>query len=230
MFTAVFDSLQKARDKRRAEKMRQCERKDLPSSFPELANIHPQLTQIEQEYRPLHDTYIKVISDRLNAVSLRQAALLAWMVRERPVQRILDTGSGFSSMVLRAEAQSKPGVAHFAVEDNTFWLNRTTEFLREQKLPAENVLSWDEFKSNKALSCFDLVFHDMGNMTTRITSLLEIESRVTPEAWLILDDMHKGSYYPHALRTLGDRWMTQSLVDLTLDDSGRYACICRRKF
>ena len=228
MIETMLTTLDEVRAKRRTHKLRRGERAQFLHSFPELMNEEQTLTGIEDEYRAWHAAYTEGVSDALNAVSLRQVALLALLVRTRPVSRILDTGSGFSSFVFAREGQLKGGVNHFSVEDNDFWRGRTIEFLRENALPSENVLSWKAFQADKSLGYFDLVFHDLGNMTTRILSLSEIEPRLSPNAWLILDDMHKTGYSPHALRLLGEGWVAQSLVDLTLDEFGRYAYICRR--
>src|SRR5439155_4488825 len=98
--------------------------------------------------------YTATISDTLNAISLRQAALLAFLVRTRPVRRILDTGSGFSSFVLGREAKRKQNVTHFAVEDNELWGGRTKEFLRENNLFPESVISWKAFQGDPSLRDF----------------------------------------------------------------------------
>jgi hypothetical protein len=108
-------------------------------------------------------------------------------------------------------------------------LARTTQFLQDQELPADGLLSWEAFLADKTVRDFEFIFHDLGNMTTRIISLPEIEGRATPDAWLLLDDMNKAIYSPHVLRLLGERWIVQSLLDLTMDEHERYACICRRK-
>jgi len=229
MIDSMFKTVDEVRVKRRTQKMRRNEEKQLQHSFPELINQERQLDKIAQEYRTLHAAYTTSVSDTLNAVSLRQVALLAFLIRARPVSRVLDTGSGFSSFVLGREAKRKENVTHLAVEDNEFWRGRTKEFFRENGLPPENVISWKAFQADASFCDFDLVFHDLGNMTTRILSLSQIESRLSPSGWLILDDMHKPTYCPHALRMLGERWIAQSVVDLTLDEVGRFAYICRQR-
>jgi predicted O-methyltransferase YrrM len=229
MIESIFRTMDEVRAKRRTQKIRRKEKDQFQHSFPELVNKKQQLDDIAQQYAAAHAAYTTGISDTLNAISLRQAALLAFLVRTRSVTRLLDTGSGFSSFVLGSEAKCKHNVRHLAVEDNEFWRSRTKEFLRENGLPAENVISWKAFQADSSLCGFDLIFHDLGNMTTRILSLREIESRLAPSCWLILDDMHKSTYCPHALRLLGERWIVQSLVDLTLDEVGRFAYICRQR-
>lgn len=229
MLETVFKTIDKVRDKRRASHLVRSEHLELPGSFPELLNHEEELAGLREEYHALHTHYTTSVSDTFAAISLPQVALLAWLVRTQPFQRILDTGSGFSSFVLRREAMRKTGVTHYAVEDNIYWLGRTKEFLAGHDLPSDQVLSWDEFQADTKLTGFDFAYHDMGNMTTRIISLPEIERRASPSAWLILDDMHKAAYWPHAQRMLGDRWIVQSLVELTLDEHDRYAYICRRK-
>jgi len=229
MIDSMLKTVDQVRAKRRTQKMRRDEEEQLRHSFPELVNQEQQLDKIAQEYRTLHAAYTTSVSDTLNAISLRQVALLAFLIRTRPVSRVLDTGSGFSSFVLGNEAKRKENVTHFAVEDNEFWRGRTKEFLHENNLPPENVISWKAFQADSSLCDFDLVFHDLGNMTTRILSLSQIEPRLSSQGWLILDDMHKPTYCPHALRMLDERWIAQSLVELTLDAVGRFAYICRQR-
>jgi predicted O-methyltransferase YrrM len=144
-----------------------------------------------------------------------------------PVKSVMDTGSGFSSFVMRREAISKGGIHHVALEDNEFWLGKTREFLTAEGVPNDNVLSWNDYQ--KSPGKFDLIFHDLGNPTTRILSLPTIRDSVTPGGLLLLDDMHKQHYAPHVPNILGDGWALESLLGLTLDSLGRFAYAARPK-
>jgi predicted O-methyltransferase YrrM len=198
--------------------------------FPELptSKNDPLLRQIMEEYRPLHEDYVRAVSHPDIAISLEQAGLLAYLARHTPVRRVLDTGSGFSSLVLRLEALDKPGMQCVSVDDNRMWLEKTRDVLRAHAAPGENLLLWDDFAASRSLTGFDLIYHDMGGMTTRIFSLPEVAARLADNGLLILDDMHFDSYAPHIENSLLAGWSVSSMVKLTMDPEGRYAAIARR--
>jgi hypothetical protein len=95
-------------------------------------------------------------------------------------------------------------------------------------LSDDNILLWRDFESRTDDETFDFIFHDMGDPTTRIPALPTMTRRLAPDGLLILDDMHKPHYYPHALRILGDDWIVESIVDLSLDSLGRFAYVAKR--
>jgi len=205
------------------------ERQHLHESFPEIAELMASLPTVMDEYRDVHDEYTSSVSDPRNAISLETAALLALCVRKFPLRRIMDTGSGFSSYLLRRECENKQETEHWSIEDDTHWLRRTIGFLQAHSLSSDNLLLWDEFQLRAQLRNFDLIFHDMGSMRSRVASLPEIETRLSESGMLVLDDMHKPSFREAAHLQLQSRFKLQSLVGLTLDLHGRFAYIARRK-
>jgi predicted O-methyltransferase YrrM len=198
--------------------------------FPELpvSKSDSKLQLLQEEYRPLYTRYVTEVSRADVAISLEQVALLAYLVRRSNFNRVLDTGSGFSSLVLRLEAVRKPGVQCVSVEDNAMWLEKTRDFLRANNAPDENLLLWDQFAASRTYTNFDLIYHDMGGMTTRLFSLPEVTTRLTPEGLLILDDMHFDCFAPHVENPLLNGWHLSSLIKLTMDSEGRYAAVARR--
>lgn len=184
---------------------------------------------ISNEYAADHAYYVNNISDSLAAISLKQVGFLAWLIRQRKPQKVLDTGSGFSSYVFRKE-QHNESERHLAVEDHDGWRQKTKDYLTQKHLSPENVLLWQDCQSNPQLhGQYDLIYHDMGNMTTRIVSLPTIITWLAPRGILVLDDMHKATYHPHALQLLKDhQFIWSSLVKLTADEYGRFAFITRR--
>jgi predicted O-methyltransferase YrrM len=198
--------------------------------FPELPTSQndPLLNLVKEEYRPLYQRYTTEVSRADIAISLEQVALLAYLIRYKNFVRVLDTGSGFSSLVLRLEAMRKTGVQCVSVEDNEMWLDKTREFLRANGAPDENLMLWDKFAASRTYTNFDLIYHDMGGMTTRLFSLPEVTTRLAPEGLLILDDTHFECYAPHVEHSLLAGWTVSTLVQLSMDSEGRYASVARR--
>jgi hypothetical protein len=130
---------------------------------------------------------------------------------------------------LRRECENKQGMEHWSIEDDAHWLQRTIGFLQAHSLSSDNVLLWEEFRLRAQLRNFDLIFHDMGSMTSRVASLPEIETRLSASGLLILDDMHKRFFREAAHLQLQSRFKLQSLVSLTLDLHGRFAYIAKHR-
>jgi hypothetical protein len=107
---------------KRTNGLRQLETARLSQHFPLLprGRSDARLKAIEAEYAPFHDTYVAEVSTARAAVSLEQAALLAYLVRTCEFRSVMDSGSGFSSFVLRRESQRKGGIVHVSVEDADF--------------------------------------------------------------------------------------------------------------
>ncbi len=206
------------------------ERSTLREVFPNPAETAAALQRLEDEYRDDHRDYIENISSPRAAMSLRQVALLAHLVRLRGerLKRVADLGSGFSSYVLARESQ-RQGFAHFAVDDHEGWLDKTRAFAERRGLALDGLMTWDAFRGADGPRNLDFIFHDLGNTTTRILALPVIEECAAEGAWLLVDDMHKPHYAPHAIGFLKPRWHLSSLVEFTLDDYGRYAYLARRQ-
>jgi len=226
----VGGRVDRLRARARRETLRRGERARLAEAFPELPRSpdDPTLLALQEEYADAHRHYVTRVSDAAQPVSLKSAALLAWLVRGGGHSRVVDLGSGFSSYVLRREAARLGTVEHWAVDDDARWLETTRRYVRDQGSSDERIEAWETFRRRRPFPPFDLVFHDLGNMSTRTLCLPEVAERVAPGGLLILDDMHKPEYAPHALHHLREGWTSSSLVTLTHDALGRYAYIARR--
>ena len=94
-----------------------------------------------------------------------------------------------------------------------------------------NVLLWQDIKdSHEYDGKFQLIYHDMGNMTTRLFSLKTIIRWLAPNGLLILDDMHKRYYNIHTPQILAEEKMrSSSIIALTIDNIKRYAWVAKRE-
>lgn len=181
--------------------------------------------------RPAYDLYIQSVSTAEMAVSWESACFLYAVAALRQPQRLLDLGSGFSSYVLRAyAAQAQHPAEVTSVDDNRHWLTQTAQFLTSQGLPADRLWAWDEFRQQPTRPGFDLVFHDLGTMSTRAAALPHVLQCVSAAGALILDDMHKVEYHATAHQTVPqDGWTLLSARRHTLDGLGRFSEVALRR-
>ena len=202
------------------------DRRRLARALPVFARGHPALSRWREALAPVHDAYCRDRSDRIMAMSLETAAALAVLIEGSGARRIADLGSGFSSYVARKAA---PDAEAWSVDDSDEWIEVTRTYLREHEMDTGQLVSWKEFLDRTQGTYFDLVFHDLGIMETRIASLPDAIRRVKPGGgWLLLDDMHMIGYAPGAwprLREAG--FTTYSLRSLTIDSISRFAVLAR---
>ena len=201
--------------------------KQLRKIFPQKL-IHKKLPDAV-EYRSMrsaYDQYIKDISNKNMAVSWETSCYMQGIARARHATKILDLGSGFSSYVFREYAKkfNHNAVIH-SVDDNEFWLEKTKSFLAGFDMPIDNLIALPNFQKENKLK-FDLIFHDLGNMTTRAQLLPLVLKVIEPNGLLILDDMHKKKYRVEANREIKKAGLSIfSLRKYTLDEIGRFAAI-----
>lgn len=164
----------------------------LRKRFPQIDR--PLSNDLQQELAAEHAEYVASVSTASMAASLETATLLWRLCDAVKPTRLLDTGSGFSSFVLRRWAGEQEYAAVWSVDDDAQWLERTRAFLASRKLTDRGLMTWEAFAAQDN-GPFDLVFHDMGTMATRIHSLPAVLRRVTPDTGVIvLDDTHNRKY------------------------------------
>ena len=180
--------------------------------------------------RPAINEYCRDVSTAEMALSLKAASLLVALCEQKRPARVLDTGSGFSSYLLRLYArQARHPVEVWSVDDAEPWLARTAEFLKSKGLAAEKLMTWHDFADGD-LKDFDLVLHDLGNLATRAQSLPELLPRLADGGLLLLDDVHhRRRLWNPAMQTFADRgFEVVTLRRLTLDGFGRWSCLASR--
>jgi predicted O-methyltransferase YrrM len=166
--------------------------------------------------------YVSTVSVADHAVSLESATYLLWLCERLAPRRLLDTGSGFSSYVLRGWAANHDATV-LSLDNDLVWLRRTENYLASKGLSTDGLMEWDKFD---ALSHepFDLVLHDLGDPAVRVASMEAIAGTVAPAGVVLFDDLHFQAVYKEARRVTavaGRRFL--GLRPVTIDPLRRYA-------
>lgn len=181
---------------------------------------------IRQYLQPYYEEYISTISTEVMAIGFETAVFMTVLCNLQKPKRILDLGSGFSSLVFRLyarRAEQKPEV--YSVDDDQKWLQATRQYLATNQVADNNVTSWTTFTSQKQ-EFFDFILHDLGRMDVRTKTLENALSLAQSGGVIILDDVHKHAYRSHARRILDHLNLTYfSLRELTRDKFGRYCML-----
>jgi predicted O-methyltransferase YrrM len=175
---------------------------------------------------PDYVEYVATVSTGGQAISLELATFLHVLCRLVKPNRLLDTGSGFSSFVFRLFQKEAPNdVEVWSADDSPVWLDKTRDFLERKNVPTENLVSWESFV-RCVTDPFDLVLHDLGSTALRQESLPTAMSLALPGGYLVVDDWHKRQIRSSARRTLKGRGVSHfSLKRLTEDQFGRYSLL-----
>jgi len=165
--------------------------------------------------------------DRSHGYLLELAVFLLVLCELLKPQRILDLGSGFSSVVFRRymlDARPEPAVC--TVDDSPDWLEKTRGFLASHSLPTSDLVTWDSFLQ-QGRGSFDLVLYDLfGPMQLRIAALPRALQLARAGRIIVLDDIDREIYGPYARRLVKQsRMPSYSLRLLTRDSFGRYALL-----
>lgn len=177
-----------------------------------------------------YEDYVSTVSTVDMAVSWETARLLYALASILRPREALDLGSGFSSFVLRKyAAQADQECRVTSIDDNRHWLNQTAAYLQRSGLNGERVDHWDDFCRATSGGKFDLVFHDLGDMTLRAAALPVVLRCLAPRGVLVLDDMHKVVYRRQAERQVRHKGLRVfSARRQTLDSIGRFSEIALR--
>lgn len=216
------------RDRRHKEAIRR-ELKDTTARFPALAALHETRSASWALLAEPYEEYCSTVSSPVWAVSPQTAAMMHALCTLLRPRSVLDLGSGFSSFALRRYCRDENGscTVH-TVDDDAQWLERTREFLVKGGLPIDGTYVWNSFQEH-ARPPYDLILHDMGRMNTRLETLPRVLGLTNADGLVVLDDMHKPEYAPHALeRCSGAGFVVCPLPTTTLDSMGRYAAFAFR--
>lgn len=176
-----------------------------------------------------YSEYICATSNIEMTASLSVISLLVLLCKQPQVKRVVDLGSGFSSFALRLFAESH-SINVCSVDDNQAWLEKTRQFLDQHSLNTKELYTWDEFRS-KEVEAFDLVFHDMGNMQTRIEAFSQVMTLGHNATYYIMDDVHKSKYRQQLKAKIeaGQKYQYISLEILTRDSIGRHSGLVMKR-
>jgi predicted O-methyltransferase YrrM len=200
----------------------------LKREFPALKHLEEFAQQAMIELEPSYREYVTEVSRWNYAISLEMAGVLMACCRLLQPKSVLDTGSGYSSFVLRMyAAQTSVPVSVVSVDDNEAWLETTKAFLKRNDLPLTGAMTWSDAFAHR-LSSFDLVLHDLGLAEEdRARTLGVALQAVRPGGIVLLDDMHMERYGPYARQVLrARRFAFYSLRSITREQTyARYAVL-----
>lgn len=195
--------------------------------YPFLANFSEMQKIISEEISPHYYEYVNSISTADMAISLETSILLAFLCKNIKPKLLLDTGSGFSSFLLRTMVSNSSDAKVVSVDHDKYWLEMTKLFLKSKGITTNFLYTWEEYIS-LPFEKYDLIFHDLGNMENHRKNTLSFLLRRVREGQglLILDDMHKIPYSKFVKRYL--KKMNCDLYNLkpyTLDEFQRFAMV-----
>jgi len=178
---------------------------------------------IKNEYYDDYTLYTKEILSDGMCISDNQYSVIVYILRNYNLNYRLDTGSGFSSYVIRKETSDNH--LHVSVDDNDKWLQKTIQFFQFHNLNSTNLVSVQEFE--KLNYTYDFIFHDLGNMATRTTSLPTILSKLNLNGFIMFDDVHKSTYGEYVKTKMVD-FLHIDITQLSLDKFGRHASLYQK--
>jgi predicted O-methyltransferase YrrM len=174
-----------------------------------------------------YNSYVHTVSSPDHAASLEVSVYLDAVCRALKPKRLLDTGSGFSSYVLRRYA-AENGAEVVSADDSPEWLDRTREFLNSNDLSTEGLVTWAEFLS-RSWDPFDVVFHDVAGGQVREDGMPVVAKALAPGGCVIFDDAHHTEHRARMHRTVKESDLhAYSLRRWVLDEYGRYAILATR--
>lgn len=182
-------------------------------SFPTTSDISRAATDLRSAY----DTYVSTVSTSGWAISFETSCLLLALCRSAGITSAVDTGSGFSSFVLRTWA-AESGAVVASVDDDPVWLDRTHDYLERAGRDVGETYLWPKMPPAPV----DLVFHDIASGSRREDTMPA--SWGLAERFVIWDDAHHAAHrraMREVTRDHGGRFF--NLASLTKDDNGRFA-------
>jgi len=188
---------------------------------------YPRLAKaIEAEVRPHYELYTSRFNAAWMAVSLELSAFLMALCRILRPRRVVDLGSGFSSVLLRLyQREAGPAPEVWSVDTSPEWLDMTRRILRWLDMPTDHLVTWEDFVVQEP-SGFDLVVHDLGSILTRRRTLRRVLGLTARGGVVVIDDANYGGVRRHAKRALRRRGIEHHLVGAaTRDKYGRYALL-----
>lgn len=179
--------------------------------------------QGQKELGKYYEAYQRYASKEQMPISWNLALFLfAFCCSERP-KRILDLGSGFSSVLFRLHQRNHdPQCSVTSVDDSPVWLEITRNVLVSHSLSDEKLLLWSKF-SQQNKGTFDLVLHDLGDQTVRTDTLSQAISFAGAYGSIVADDVQWLDYQVFMRRRTNRK--CYSLRSVTLDRWGRYAVL-----
>ena len=185
---------------------------------------------VAEGLRSEYELYVKTITSRAHAISPEVAALLTALCEHLRPRRLLDLGTGFSTVAFkRYAAKIKPQPDLWSVDESALWLERTRRFLAGRGYGDGCLVQWRWF-SRRAGHAFDLISLDLGSCRSRVRHLPTVLEWRAQGGIVVLTDIQIRKYRKAVVRIASDHG--GELIDLpklTKDDLGRYAGVIVRR-
>lgn len=191
--------------------------------------------RIAECLREPHQRYVTAVSIPEAAISLELACVLMHLCEVKRPSLLLDTGSGFSSYVFRCYQADRLAAGEkievYSCDDSEDWLLKTEEFLGQTGLSVANLVSWGFLKQNMPNLRFDLILHDLGNPSTRCSTMREVVDSRAQDGIVVLDDVHKPMIHKTAFEVVREgKFVLEDVQEYTTDGFGRYSwCIVAQR-
>ena len=174
----------------------------------------------QSEFRALYDAYVTSVSSPAMALSWESlAAIDRWLRLDEPV-RMIEYGSGISTVLLASYAKERGGVVE-SVDSEPEWATRTQAFLEEHGLGAWAVVSSAEEVAPTEPAPF--VLWDFDKNPKRVVLMAKAFENVSANGLMYVDDMHSQEIAEACAALVGE------IVEETPRDGfGRYGVFVRK--
>lgn len=173
---------------------------------------------VDDEHQQLARMYEKLRMEHLSqpgrrsvtAIHVPAAVYLHQRLTQLDPLSVVDLGSGFSTVVIRAWARATGSDAVLHTTDHARkWLGSTARDLREAGLPNDNMFLHDEWTDGKVgLDMYDVVFVDFHGPPQRVAGFEAYMDRVHPDGLVIFDDWQ----FPHLREPIMERLADRGFV------------------
>ena len=184
------------------------------------------LQNIYEDYKK----YTSSISTNVMASSFECVQLFINLCENSKPSRVMDMGSGFSSVALRRYKKiCGYDIEIVSVDTDILWLNKTTSFLKELNLSVDNLYGINDFiKTNHGI--FDLILYDMGhyqNGTRQQWIPFVINECIHSNSSILFDDTNNIHYFLFIMEYLSTtcQFTMTNTRPITNDQFGRYSML-----
>lgn len=162
--------------------------------------LDPQVQQSIIEDRHLAFTWTDLIpNSRYPLFEETMLYLFDLLYKVKP-DRILETGSGLTSALLRKYC---PDATIFSVDHDQAWLDKTGEIVRRFAVDRRHFYLWKDFLLLSVVKPFDFIIHDLGNMEIRMDTIDTVMGYANSSfCWVLLDNFGIPKYKEYAMKQL----------------------------
>ena len=188
-----------------------------------------------KNFQEKYDEYTTNISHKGAAISLETVILLCEIcenfIKSQESQIWVDTGSGFSSYVLRFISREFKTISVYSFDDNQEWLQKTIDFCKKNDVSTENILLWDDTHVQKLKEQCTVIFHDLGNRKLRSKTIASVIEMLKNDGIIIFDDMHKGDLKSKIEKCVENAKLEffdlEETKTKTIDEFGRWVAVAK---